>query len=127
MKNIVLFFFSLIFSANSFSVGVWSEVSLIQLSIKPEEYEGKFVLVSGYFVTSRGDPNMLYLSKDSHLSNSIDYLLVDKVNDSSFIAECNTKCYAKIIGTFTRKQYGTPGYIGGIINVEKVIYLNNGR
>lgn len=70
---------------------------------------------------------MLYLSKDSHLSNSIDYLLVDKVNDSSFIAECNTRCYANIIGTFTRKKYGTPGYIGGIINVEKVIYLNNGR
>ena len=127
MKKILLVFFTLFLSANSLSVGVWSEVSLIQLSIKPEEYEGKLVLASGYFVTSRGDPNMLYLSKDSHLSHSTDYLLVDKVNDSNFIKECNTRCYAQIIGTFTRKQYGNPGYIGGIVNVEKVIYLNKGR
>ncbi len=127
MKNMLLLFvFSFfVFSTSSLAVGVWKPASLIQLSIKPEEFEGKLVLVAGYFVISRGDPNTLYLSKDSYLANTPDYLLVDKVNDSDFIKNCAIGCYAKIIGTYTRKQYGSPDYIGGIIDVEKVIFLNN--
>ncbi len=106
-------------------MGVWKPVSLIQLSIKPEAFEGELVLVAGYFIISRGDPNRLYLTKDSYLANAPDHLLVDKVNDSDFLKNCATGCYAKIIGTYTLKKYGSPDYIGGIIDVEKVIFLNN--
>jgi hypothetical protein len=129
MKNIHLFLFFcflfFVFSTSSLAVGVWKPASLIQLSIKPDESEGELVLVSGYFVISRGDPNRLFLSKDSYLANTPDHLLVDKVNDSDFLKNCGTRCYAKVIGTYTRKKYGSPEYIGGIIEVEKVIFLNN--
>lgn len=127
MKNMLLLFvFSFfVFSTSSLALGVWKPVSLIQLSIKPEEFEGKLVLVAGYFVISRDDPNKLYLSKDSYLANAPDYLLIDKVNDSDFLKNCRTRCFAKIIGTYTRNAYGSPEYIGGIIDVERVIFLNN--
>ncbi len=127
MKNILLFFsyFFCFFSSGSLAVGVWKPVSLIQLSIKPEAFEGELVLVAGYFIISRGDPNRLYLTKDSYLANAPDYLLIDKVNDSDFLENCGTRCYAKIIGTYTRNAYGSPEYIGGIIEVERVIFLKN--
>ncbi len=125
-KMLLLFVFSFfVFSTSSLAVGVWKSASLIQLSVKSEEFEGKLVLVAGYFVISRGDPNKLYLTKDSYLANAPDYLLIDKVNDSDFLKNCRTRCFAKIIGTYTRNAYGSPEYIGGIIDVERVIFLNN--
>ena len=42
-----------------------------------------------------------------------------------FLKNCGTRCFAKIIGTYTRSAYGSPEYIGGIIDVERVIFLNN--
>lgn len=108
-----------------------TNISLIKLSVYPDKYEGQKIIHSGFLVVKSNEVPMLYFSKDSYLSASSDYVVLNSIpeeNMDEVQANCNDGCYASALGTFYYEKYNSPAdFIGFVDDVSKIVLWDKGK
>lgn len=126
---ILCIFFTAVISANTKNDR--TNISLIKLSVYPEKFEGQNIIHSGYLVVKANEVPMLYFSKDSYISASPDYVVLNNIPDRNMeevVANCNEGCYASALGTFYYQKYNSPeDFIGFVDDVSKIVIWNKGK
>jgi|TARA_B110000240_G_C13395979_1_gene408853 hypothetical protein len=113
-------------SANANTKYDHTQISLIKLTISPEEYENHKIIVSGFLVTKEGELPKLYFNSDSYKSNAPDYIYINdfpKEKLTIALKNCVEGCSASIIGVFAFSKYNSPlDLIGFMDDVRKVVF-----
>ena len=119
-KKIICICLLVLLLPNIVSASVYP-VSLVQLLVTPEKYDGKDITVIGYL--KHTITLQLYLTRDhaNMLDKRSSITILDNTSDGSLLQSSCAPSYVQIRGTFKRIKYSM--YV--IYDVKEVLQMDN--